>query len=375
MSLIDLPVLFKRTSTGAVQQWQIRVEPHDDGTATIITTHGQVDGQQQEARDHIKEGKNPGKRNETTAQEQAIAEATAKWTKQLERNHYGRTVAESEMKKACAPMLAHVFQDHADKVIWGDSEHLHVQPKFDGHRCLAFCDDTGQVKLFSRKATEIVTCPHLIEQRSRLMTPGCAFDGELYIHGVSLNTIGSYIKRAQDGSADLCFMLYDQMSPDSFRDRFAVLQQRYDRGDHPHIHLARTQPVDTTDAAEEFQAEAIDNGYEGAMLRHGTKGYEAGKRSQSLLKMKTFVDDEFVIVGCREGRGTYAGMAVFECVTSADNKFDVTAPGTHEEKRAAWENHQQYLGKKLTVKFQRYTDTAEPVPFLPVAKGFVDASE
>lgn len=65
-------------------------------------------------------------------------------------------------------------------------------------------------------------------------------------------------------------------------------------------------------------------------------------------------------------------MAVFECVTADGNPFDVTAPGTHDEKRAYWNNKDQYTGKRLTVKYQTMTNTEAPVPFLPVAKGFVD---
>ena len=95
--------LFKRTATGAVQVWRIRVEPQDDGTAIIITTHGQLDGAQQEARDHIRDGKNTGKRNATTAAQQAIKEAEARWTKQRDRNHYGLTVEESDGRPSCTP--------------------------------------------------------------------------------------------------------------------------------------------------------------------------------------------------------------------------------------------------------------------------------
>lgn len=371
MSLIDLPVLFKRASGGAIHQWQIRVEPHDDGTATIITTHGQLDGAQQEARDHIKEGKNPGKKNETTPQQQAIKEAEAEWTKKRDRKHYGLTVEESDAKIAAAPMLAHVFEDHAKKINWDDKDHLHVQPKFDGHRCLAVVSGKMEIKLYSRQGIEITSVPHIVEQ---LYTapPGTVLDGELYIHEQPLNKIGSLIKREQAGSADLCYMIYDMADPKKpFADRFRRLEDECGQfEDESHLHLARTQKVGSLGEAEEFQAACLEHDYEGAMLRWGTEGYKPGKRSDGLLKMKTFVDDNFVIVGCKEGRGQFEGMAIFECVTEAGHKFDVTSPGTHEEKRAAWQNRDSYNGKRLTVKYQTYTSTEEPVPFLPVAKGF-----
>ena len=51
-----------------------------------------MDGKQQEAHDLITVGKNHGQKNETTPQQQAIAEAKAKWEKQRNRRHYGLTV-------------------------------------------------------------------------------------------------------------------------------------------------------------------------------------------------------------------------------------------------------------------------------------------
>lgn len=366
--------LFKRASGGAVQVWQIRVEPHDDGTATIVTTHGQLNGAMQEARDHIKEGKNPGKKNATTPQQQAIKEAESKWRRQLERNHYGLTVEESEAKKFVAPMLAQKFTEsdgsissYAQKVQWGDTINTNVQPKFDGHRCLAIRGEQG-IELFTRKGDLITTCGHLVDQLMSVMPVNTIFDGELYTHGVAVTTIGGYIKKKQEGTKNLCFMMYDMvMQEASFAERMAkLIYLTANRGTH--LHVARTQPAASMDEVMEFQAQCVEHGYEGAILRHGRTGYEAGARSGSLLKVKTFLDGEYTIVGCKEGRGGYAGAAVFECVTEAGHKFDVTAPGTIPEKQAIWQNHQAYLGKRLTIKFQTMTKTAEPVPFQPVAK-------
>src|ERR1019366_2230573 len=103
------------------------------------------------------------------------------------------------------------------------------------------------------------------------------------------------------------------------------------------------------------------------MLRHGTAGYEAGKRSSYLLKVKTFLTDEFEIVDYKMGRGKYEGMPVFSCTTKTDHLFDVLAPGNLEEKRALGINADACIGKLLTVKYQYLTETEEPVPFLPVA--------
>ena len=372
------PPIYKRTATGAVQVWNIRVEPQDDGTAVIVTTHGQVDGKPQETRDIIREGKNPGKKNATTPQQQALKEAATRHEEKLERGRYGFTVEESDIKREFAPMLAQSWTDskgqltsYAKKVNWQDKSHLHVQPKFDGHRCIAIRDDKG-VRLFSRKAVEITTCGHVVEQLARFMPNDTAFDGELYIHGVPVTTIGGYIKKQQPGTEQLCFMLYDMpRSPYPFSQRISkLIDLAHNRSDS--LHVVETRLVSNIDDMLSFQMECVEQGYEGAMLRHGCVGYESGDRSASLLKVKTFVDDEFVVVGCKEGRAKFEGAAIFECVTADGHKFDVTAPGGMRQKQEFWKNHQDYIGKKLTVKFQKLTETGEPVPFQPVAKGFVD---
>ena len=364
--------LFKRTSTGAVQVWQIRVEPQDNGWAVIITSHGQVDGKPQENRDLIKEGKNAGKKNATTALQQATKEAESKWTEKLERDRYGLTVEESDIKREFAPMLAQSWTDnkgqltsYAKKVNWQDKAHLHVQPKFDGHRCLAIHDDKG-LRLFTRKGVEVTSCGHLVDQLRSIMPINSAIDGELYTHGVPVTTIGGYISKQQPGTENLCFMLYDEINcPLPFAERMVRLDQlASQRGSH--IHLARTQPIATIDDMMNFQGQCVENGYEGAMLRHGLIGYE-NARSGSLLKVKTFLDHEFKITGCKEGRGKFDGMAIFECITDAGNTFEVTAPGTHEEKRSAWIQRETWIGQMLTVKYQKMTETECPVPFQPVA--------
>lgn len=370
--------LFKRTADQAVQTWQIRVEPQDDGTAIIITTHGQIGGAMQEARDHVRAGKNPGKKNATTPIQQAIKEAESKWTRQRDRNHYGLTVEESENKKLVAPMLAQKFTEtngelttHAARVNWADSLQNYVQPKFDGHRCLAIRGEQG-VQLFTRKGDQVVTCGHLIEQLMQVMPPNTTFDGELYIHGVAVTTIGGYIKREQEGTKQLCFVMYDMVSPEPFVERIARLCHIVQVSGRESLHLARTQSVTGMDDVMRFQEECIANGYEGAMLRHGTTGYEPGARSSSLLKVKTFVDGEVTIVGCKQGRGNYEGAAVFECLTDDNNPVDVTAPGDMPTKRQFWTDRERYVGKRLTIKYQKLTETANPVPFQPVAKGILD---
>ncbi len=67
---MKLDTLYKKNSGGTLQQWDIWTEG-----PTIITEFGQVGGAIQRTEDTIKLGKNVGKKNETSPDKQAEAEA------------------------------------------------------------------------------------------------------------------------------------------------------------------------------------------------------------------------------------------------------------------------------------------------------------
>ncbi len=63
---MKLPMLFARTNTGAIQTWTIEV----DGNK-YRTHYGQIDGAIQTTEWTVCEGKNTGKKNATSAEDQA----------------------------------------------------------------------------------------------------------------------------------------------------------------------------------------------------------------------------------------------------------------------------------------------------------------
>ncbi len=111
-----------------------------------------------------------------------------------------------------------------------------------------------------------------------------------------------------------------------------------------------------------LQRQAVADGYEGLMWRRRGAKYQHGRRSPDLLKVKTWQDREFKIVDVQEGRGKFAGAAIFTCETDPPKnlRFNVTAPGDMEEKA-------KYLKRRggwLTVKFFELSD--DGVPLFPV---------
>lgn len=359
----QFPPLFKRTANEGVQIWQVRVEPQDDGTAVIVMTYGLVDGKKQEEHDHVKEGKNPGKKNATTPLQQAYKEAEARWKKQRDRRHYGLDPSgeESAAKRAAAPMLAYDYLDHIEKVSWDG--HTFAQPKLDGFRCLASKGEDGKITFMSRKGVEF-DLPHLAEPLVGLLEPGDVLDGELYAHGVSLNKIGSWVKKAHPEREQLTYNVYDAPLTDvAFKSRLEFVQSRLANASKELL-IVETVQVHTEEELLRFQFEARSKGYEGAILRWGDVGYAAGKRSDHLLKVKSWKEQEFKIVGFKAGKGD---ICIYRCVTDAGHTFDITAPGTMPEKKQALANAEAVIGRQLTVRFADWTKTDTPVPFHPTA--------
>lgn len=363
------PTLFKAVD-GETHEWDIAVETQDDGTAVIVMTHGRQGGQKQVARDPVLEGKFIGTRRETTPLQQAINEAQSRWNTKLSRKGYGRTVQDSGDVRAVSPMLAYAYEKYADAVNWADAW---AQPKLDGYRCKAVRGEDGNVLLFSRENQPILTMPHIVEALRAMMDPGEMWDGELYTHDEAFEQLGSFIKRLQPDSVKIQYHVYDRIDSQPFGPRYTKLVQRLRRGPADILVPVRTLAVATPDELLKFRDECLAQEYEGAMLRHGDAGYQAGKRSKYLLKFKEFNDAEFEIVdvlACE--KGSHQDVAKLRCKTPAGHLFDVTAPGTMAEKREVLRRHlsgaETYVGRKLTVEYQGYTETDKPVPRFPRAK-------
>ena len=119
---MKFPTLYKRTSTGAIQQWTMEVEGNK-----FRTISGQVNGKLVTSEWTECFGKNIGRANATTDSEQAMAEATSRFTKQKEK-HYYENVKDIDKDKYLKVMLAKKFEDYEHKL----PDVVYSQPKLDG---------------------------------------------------------------------------------------------------------------------------------------------------------------------------------------------------------------------------------------------------
>jgi len=367
MNTLYLPALYHQGSKGAIVQWQVWTVNDE-----IHTLYGQVDGKQQQAMKKAV-GKNTGKANATTAEEQAQLEAKAMWTKRLE-GKYSETIEEAK-ETVFLPMLAHKFADYKKNLVYP----VDVQPKLDGLRCLVFWRK-NRVCFLSRGGKDYTSLDHLGKKIACWLPKDFILDGELYLHGLTLQEINRRVKKYRPGKTEeIQYWCYDGF-PLSDHDtlpwqlRFASLRGLWssiEAEERDQCRLVRTTTVDNEADVLTLQQEYMQTGFEGAIVRARTGPnvfYTLGHRNQGLLKVKSFDDTEFPVIGFKEGVGRFEKAVVWTCKLPSGETFDCVPKGTMEQKREWFANGHKYIGKLLTVKHQGTSETG--VPLFPVGLGF-----
>lgn len=326
--------LYKKLSN-SIGFWQIAVTDN----AELYITHAKKVGGEVTSRITPVKPKNVGRANETTALEQAHLEMVSRAKKQRDKG-YVDSVAEAEEFVSVAPVLATVLEKV--KLSEEDFYHAYLQPKLNGHRCLY-----REGQLWSRGG-KLIELPHILEAIHAQGLSESELDGELYIHGMPLQEIGSLIKRPREESEQVEYHIYDRPAPTAFTPRYRTMKSV----NYP-LSLVPTCKVNTMEQAQDLAGAFVKAGYEGAMLRIGTQGYEYGKRSRNLLKLKVYQDVEALVVGHEPAKpnGKLASVCWICQNPFGEGTFKVLAQGTWEEVDHQAVNADHYVGRTLTVKY------------------------
>ena len=383
---MKLPKLYKLTSSKKIQEWEIFTEENK-----IITIQGQVDGKKQRYEETISTGKNIGRANETTPEQQAEAEAQSKWDKKHNKDYHTsiddcKTKGKIANRGGYLPMLAQSYEKHHEKHL---KYPCFVQPKLDGLRCISTKVD-GVVKLWFRSGKEITTMGHIADELLPIMGDGDIWDGELYAHGKDFNSFTGAIRANKNLNPEVVesikYHIYDfpKVFPLIEKDGYKCRLDEFDKSYLNNCSLVgvTTIKVDNFEEAMMCYKRFIEEGYEGIMFRNIDMPYEQ-KRSYNLLKYKEFVDDEFIIIGAEEGKGILSGhIGSFVCKIEAgrtlkdlgDKEFVIEKEtqvkakmeGKHEYLKHLFENPNEYIGKPLTIKYQNLSEYG--VPRFPIGK-------
>lgn len=383
--MASFPELNGEATTGKTKMWSIKVTERNTGSNTvgvIETTHGYVDGKKQVNEKIIAEGKNIGKKNETTPLQQAINEARSSWVKKKESGYAPVGVTDcnddaesvdSEVKGASgnkskgidedvpSPMLAHDYNKRGKSIKFP----CYVQRKYDGTRCVGM---PGK-GLFSRNRKSYPHMKHIVAEINKL-PPTIILDGELYSDTLTFQEIVGLVKREtlktgdEEKQLQIKFHIYDIITDMPYEQRYVNLMMLFKRHKFKYLALVKTDVCESEDKMKEMHAQYVAEGFEGLMLRNKTGAYK-NARSVDLQKYKCFETEEFEIIDYKEGEGQEEGCVIWICKTTEDKTFSCRPCGTREERSEMYQNGDDYIGKMLSVKFQEWTD--EKIPRFPIA--------
>ena len=257
-----------------------------------------------------------------------------------------------------------------------------MQPKLEGIRCLA---DLETGTLWSRRRAKLTFGEnenHISAaiKNTRLRGGPRFVDGELFTDGMGFQEIVSIARRTKEPSErvrELHLHVYDAVCTSPFRERRSALEQWYDS-------LPEGGPIKCVETSSVPNAAPnilrvhetfVDAGYEGCMVRTDSDApYESGKRSATVAKVKTFLQEEFECVALQPRTNEpIAGSALLRRKMPNGEVVDFagTVTGTHESRVEMWKNRNVYAHSdkwKATVKFYEYT--VDGAPRFPVIVGF-----
>ena len=363
--------------TGKEKIWSIRVY-EQDGNGVIETNRGYRGGKIQNNKKIITEGKNIGKKNETTPLQQAIAEARATAIKQMENGYTDDLMEADEMddmeevtdaaaaeapskgkgiaEGVPSPMLAHDYNKRGKGALFP----CFAQRKYDGVRCIGM---PGK-GIFSRLKKQFPHLEHIVAELS-MLPADMLLDGELYTNELTFQEIVGMVKRETLKAGDeanqlqIKFHVYDVVNEWTYEQRNLMLQRLFKKYPFKHLVLVQTDVCESEDQMKEMHANYVAEGYEGIMLRN-KQGLYKNARSVDLLKYKEFFDAEYKITGYTKGQGLDEGCVIWQCVTEDGNAFSCRPRGTREDRQQLFLHGENHVGKLLTVRYQEKTDTNMP---------------
>jgi DNA ligase-1 len=378
---VEYPPIFGKDKLGKTRVWKATVysmQNSDNGFAVI--QHGIYDGKLQVDTRHYTEGKNIGKKNETTPLEQCVLEVEKKRKDKIEKESYSTVfpsretgVVDGTIPRKIFPMLANKYDPNAKKR-GGIVFPCFVQPKLDGLRCVV-CMHYNVPVFQSRTGGYFTVLQHLIDPLLKIFSqhPTLILDGELYTQAIPFEELAGIIKKKTLSDSDkqkikcVQYHVYDLIIPNMpFRERLSLLHQIIPSTSEYIIPV----PTCLTDSYREKFSEYVENGYEGIMLRNVDGLYQENYRSNDLMKYKEFYENEYPIVDFKEATGRDAGTVIWECETPEGRRFSVRPRGTLDARKTWFNNAKSFVGKQLTVIYQELSEMN--VPRFPVGKAIRD---
>ena len=268
--------------------------------------------------------------------------------------------------------LANSYDKQKGKVDFNEQIWFASQ-KLDGVRCLAMVDENGKCNFYSRQGKTFDTLDTLRKEIESLNLCNMVFDGEICIvddDGVEdFQGIMKEIKRKDHTIKNPKYKVFDYLMLEEFDNQeskrnlsnrlgnFNMIDSEFISSKLKCIDLLEQWKVESEDHFQELAELATKNNWEGLILRKDCE-YK-GKRSNDLLKVKKFFDEEYVVKSIENAvhRVIIDGLEVEEemlsnvviehkgCDVGVGSGFD------QAERRMYFKNPERIIGKTITVQY------------------------
>lgn len=350
-----MTTLYKTNKNGSIQQWSV-----ETNGATITCTFGKAGGKMQ-TKDTICTGKNIGRANESTPEQQAELEAAALVEK---KKKSGYSTDKSAPVIVQLPQKVKPYQDQIKNVKFK----AFSTPKLNGVNATYWLLDDGSLKLTSRGGETYPAIPHLEPYVKTLMDflGTTAFNAELYIHGEHLQDIQSAVKKPNELSPRLEFNIFEFPLMNS---TYEVKQQimletlsdlsNFFEDEANLVNLITGVEVYNHDDIEQHYNQCMACGLEGTVIYNSDAKYQFNTRSSDVFKYKKTIDGEYQIVDMETDKN---GHPVFHCITPEGKIFKVKPKGTDaERKQIVVDFESKYLNQWYKIEYEMLSKGQVPL--------------
>jgi ATP-dependent DNA ligase len=190
-------------------------------------------------------------------------------------------------------------------------------------------------------------------------------DGELYLHGMSLQEIHSIVSREvnfHEKSSHIHLNIFDIIE-----DRQQAIRTYHLNDlniDLPHVDLVPSKIIPATEEdIFSLMREYIYHDYEGIIIRHPFAPYMR-KRSTYVMKFKPRKSDTYKIVGFQEeiDKDGYpkGSLGALLLNSDVDQVFGVGTGFTRDQRKQLWIIRESLLGSYAKINYQRLTPKGIP---------------
>ena len=189
--------------------------------------------------------------------------------------------------------------------------------------------------------------------------PAQPLDGELWIGRGSFERVSGIVRKEIPIDAEwrqVRYMVFELPgAPGSFRQRVDQISQLVHQANVPWLQRIDQATVSDLNELQQWLATVLAAGGEGLMLHRADAVYETG-RSDTLLKLKPWLDAEAEVIGHSAGKGRHTGRLGALQVRTPEGKTFLLGTGFSDAQR----QNPPPIGARVTYRYRELTRTGLP---------------